>query len=180
MGNHLCKALAMLTDERGRVVFENEGFSASTGFFTDRDGNVLVPHYIQILGGDDLPKNSVVNTTHDGRRPQTNGLAIKPSEILNYTMDPGGTYTIDQEPGVEHTVQHDIPAAPAVPAPSEATMEASAAPEETTSPGGFDRAAAFARLKTLGKPASGNTSNERLEALLHEAEAAVMEGGAGQ
>lgn len=188
MGNHLCKALAPLTDERGKVVFANETFTVSTKYFTDHDGNVVVPPHVQVLGGDDLPLGAAVATSLGATGSLTNGQAIKPSEVLPYTVDPTGTYTIDQEPGAEHTVQTDIPAAPGTPPPGEPTLgtpgspaapaEASAeADQAQTSSLTFDRAAAFARLKALGKPAPGNTSNARLEALLQEAEAAVMTGG---
>ena len=194
MGNHLCKALMSLQDEKGRIVPEGQTFTCSTGMFTDKNGKVVVPHYVQVLGGDDLPAEADIQTTEDGRRvpmaPEVPLSAIQDT----IPVDPGQNYTLDKGPASsapENSVQADIPAAPATPPPGEPTLgtpgspaapaDASASGQEApAASGGFDRAAAFQRLKALGKPAPGNTSNENLAKLLEDAEAAVMIGGAGQ
>lgn len=181
MGNHLCKALATCQDEKGRIVPEGGSFTASTAFFTDKDGKVVVPYYIQVLGGDDLPASADVQTTEDGSRPRVTTPEVPLSAIQDaIPVDPTQSYTLDKGPAAsapENTVQTDIPAAPATPAPVAGGEEQPPVQGPATS--GFDRAAAFARLKTLGKPAPGNTSNENLAKLLEDAEAAIME-GAGQ
>lgn len=191
MGNHLCKALMSLQDERGRIVPEGQTFTCSTGMFTDKSGKVLVPHYIQVLGGDDLPAEADIQTTEDGRRvPMTPEVPLSAIQDI-IPVDPTQNYTMDKAPAAnapENNVQADIPAPPATPAPGEVAPAAPAAPAETTATTqaappastGFDRAGAFLRLKSLGKPAPGNTSNENLAKLLEDAEAAIMEGGAGQ
>lgn len=173
MGTHLCKALKNLSDEKHRIVPEGKTFSVSTAFFTEGDGTVRVPSYIQVLTGDDLPAGTIIETRAPREKTK---VSVDPSKLLGIPVDPTQTYSIDKEGPKEQTVA-DLPGPLTANGPisgEQKAAEATPAPAAAPDTEAFSRPDAFKRLKNLGVKAAGSTSDEKLKQMLAEAEAAAM------
>ena len=191
MGTLICKALDKMQGPGFKTVREGEGFSADISFFTKRDGSVVIPRHVLVVGGDNLPSGAVILTKTSNKRMREQPRAT-PSELMGRVAEPGQSFTIDTQ-GEQYSpagLANELPdnitgmgtgtdmGLPPPPSEPEGGTDMGGTGQPVNAePAAFDRSAAFQRLLTLtGNKVPGNTSNVKLQALLEKAEAAVMGG----
>lgn len=176
MGTLICKALDKMQGPGFKTVREGEGFSADISFFTKRDGSVVIPRHVLVVGGDNLPAGAMVLTKTSNKRMREQPRAT-PSELMGRVAEPGQMFTIDTQgeqyspAGLANELSDSLTGL------DTGTDLGSTGQPAQNEPVAFDRSAAFQRLLTLtGNKVPGNTSNANLQALLEKAEANVMGG----